>query len=253
MGRDHEAAGHAAVADSTSTSWSSLIDEPADADTLSRARRAAWIEADYLTARSRPAAASASRIRRRAMASARRRCARRLLGSPRAASSMRSASAVFASSRCRARTSPTSCASAPCLSARRLRLSMAAGDGAWEGEIVAALHQLKRYILNEPARVRRGRARFRRACTRLPHLADCGLRLAASLAAMLGSLRRGLPLSAADDGDLRRAARSSCAATRVLAEAGDRAVAASARGFARSPYRLDAGAGLPATERECVA
>ncbi len=31
-----------------------------------------------------------------------------------------------------------------------LRLSMAAGDGAWEGEIVAALHQLRRYISNNP-------------------------------------------------------------------------------------------------------
>jgi GntR family transcriptional regulator, carbon starvation induced regulator len=32
------------------------------------------------------------------------------------------------------------------LECEALRLSMAAGDGAWEGEIVAALHQLKRYV-----------------------------------------------------------------------------------------------------------
>ena len=31
-----------------------------------------------------------------------------------------------------------------------LRLSMAAGDGAWEGKIVAALHQLKRYVAHDP-------------------------------------------------------------------------------------------------------
>ena len=31
-----------------------------------------------------------------------------------------------------------------------LRLSVAAGDGAWEGEIVAALHQLKRYVAHDP-------------------------------------------------------------------------------------------------------
>jgi GntR family transcriptional regulator, carbon starvation induced regulator len=31
-----------------------------------------------------------------------------------------------------------------------LRLSMAAGDGAWEGEIVAALHQLRRYVAHNP-------------------------------------------------------------------------------------------------------
>jgi GntR family transcriptional regulator, carbon starvation induced regulator len=31
-----------------------------------------------------------------------------------------------------------------------LRLSIAAGDGAWEGEIVAALHQLRRYIRDNP-------------------------------------------------------------------------------------------------------
>jgi GntR family carbon starvation induced transcriptional regulator len=31
-----------------------------------------------------------------------------------------------------------------------LRLSIAAGDGAWEGEIVAAMHQLRRYISHNP-------------------------------------------------------------------------------------------------------
>jgi GntR family carbon starvation induced transcriptional regulator len=31
-----------------------------------------------------------------------------------------------------------------------IRLSIAAGDGAWEGEIVGALHQLKRYITENP-------------------------------------------------------------------------------------------------------
>ncbi len=31
-----------------------------------------------------------------------------------------------------------------------LRLSMAAGDGAWEGEIVATLHQLRRYLAHNP-------------------------------------------------------------------------------------------------------
>jgi DNA-binding GntR family transcriptional regulator len=31
-----------------------------------------------------------------------------------------------------------------------LRLSIAAGDGAWEGEIVAALHELKRYVRSNP-------------------------------------------------------------------------------------------------------
>jgi len=31
-----------------------------------------------------------------------------------------------------------------------LRLSMAAGDRAWEGEIVAALHQLRRYVFDNP-------------------------------------------------------------------------------------------------------
>ncbi len=31
-----------------------------------------------------------------------------------------------------------------------LRLSIAAGDGAWEGEIVATLHQLRRYIRDNP-------------------------------------------------------------------------------------------------------
>ena len=31
-----------------------------------------------------------------------------------------------------------------------IRLSIAAGDGAWEGEIVGALHQLKRYIAENP-------------------------------------------------------------------------------------------------------
>jgi GntR family transcriptional regulator, carbon starvation induced regulator len=31
-----------------------------------------------------------------------------------------------------------------------IRLSIAAGDGAWEGEIVGALHQLKRYIAEKP-------------------------------------------------------------------------------------------------------
>ena len=31
-----------------------------------------------------------------------------------------------------------------------IRLSIAAGDGAWEGEIVGALHQLKRYVADNP-------------------------------------------------------------------------------------------------------
>ena len=31
-----------------------------------------------------------------------------------------------------------------------IRLSIAAGDGAWEGEIVGALHQLKHYIADNP-------------------------------------------------------------------------------------------------------
>lgn len=41
-----------------------------------------------------------------------------------------------------------------------LRLSMAAGDGAWEGEIVAALHQLRRYVLNNPRGFAEGEPAF---------------------------------------------------------------------------------------------
>jgi GntR family carbon starvation induced transcriptional regulator len=41
-----------------------------------------------------------------------------------------------------------------------LRLSMAAGDGAWEGEIVAALHQLKRYVFNNPRGFAEGEPAF---------------------------------------------------------------------------------------------
>ncbi len=41
-----------------------------------------------------------------------------------------------------------------------LRLSMAAGDGAWEGAIVATLHQLKRYIAENPRGFREGEPAF---------------------------------------------------------------------------------------------
>ncbi len=41
-----------------------------------------------------------------------------------------------------------------------LRLSMALGDGAWEGAIVAALHRLRRYAEQNSAGLREGRADF---------------------------------------------------------------------------------------------
>jgi GntR family transcriptional regulator, carbon starvation induced regulator len=41
-----------------------------------------------------------------------------------------------------------------------LRRSMRLGDGAWEGAIVAALHQLRRYATQNPAGVREGRPDF---------------------------------------------------------------------------------------------
>ena len=41
-----------------------------------------------------------------------------------------------------------------------LRLSMAAGDRAWEGEIVAALHQLRRYVFDNPREFGEGEPAF---------------------------------------------------------------------------------------------
>jgi GntR family transcriptional regulator, carbon starvation induced regulator len=41
-----------------------------------------------------------------------------------------------------------------------LRRSMRLGDGAWEGAIVAALHQLRRYATQNPSGVREGRPEF---------------------------------------------------------------------------------------------
>jgi GntR family carbon starvation induced transcriptional regulator len=41
-----------------------------------------------------------------------------------------------------------------------LRLSMIAGDDAWEGEIIAAFHRLKRYVAAKPSSVREGEAAF---------------------------------------------------------------------------------------------
>jgi GntR family transcriptional regulator, carbon starvation induced regulator len=41
-----------------------------------------------------------------------------------------------------------------------LRLSMAAGDSAWEGEIVAALHRLKRHVAENPRVFLEGEAEF---------------------------------------------------------------------------------------------
>jgi GntR family carbon starvation induced transcriptional regulator len=57
-----------------------------------------------------------------------------------------------------------------------IRLSIAAGDGAWEGEIVGALHQLKRYIAENPKGFGEGEPAFdavhRRFHTSL--IAACG-------------------------------------------------------------------------------
>jgi GntR family transcriptional regulator, carbon starvation induced regulator len=57
-----------------------------------------------------------------------------------------------------------------------IRLSIAAGDGAWEGEIVGALHQLKRYIAENPRGFGEGEPAFdalhRRFHTSL--IAACG-------------------------------------------------------------------------------
>ena len=57
-----------------------------------------------------------------------------------------------------------------------IRLSIAAGDGAWEGEIVGALHQLKRYIPENPKGFGEGEPAFdalhRRFHTSL--IAACG-------------------------------------------------------------------------------
>ena len=130
----------------------------AAADTLSE-RAAAWIEADILAGGSRPAAGSASRIRRRVTASARRRCARRFRGSPRAALSTRSANADFASSRFRARISPTSSAFAlwssgrRCASAWNRRRRLGRGNRRHAAPAEALYPR-------EPARLRRGRAEF---------------------------------------------------------------------------------------------
>src|ERR1700749_2030545 len=41
-----------------------------------------------------------------------------------------------------------------------LRLSMQVGDGAWEGGVVAALHQLRRYAQQNPEGFREGRRDF---------------------------------------------------------------------------------------------
>lgn len=60
-----------------------------------------------------------------------------------------------------------------------LRLSMAAGDGAWEGEIVAALHQLRRYVAHNPRGFGEGEPAFN----------DLHKRFHASLIAACGSPR----------------------------------------------------------------
>jgi GntR family carbon starvation induced transcriptional regulator len=60
-----------------------------------------------------------------------------------------------------------------------LRLSMAAGDGAWEGEIVASLHQLRRYVAHNPRGFGEGEPAFN----------DLHKRFHASLIAACGSPR----------------------------------------------------------------